>query len=196
MYRNIRVEARVVAASLILCGIAGGTVIPRLSFEELTDSSDAVVSGIVTRSWPAWDSAHRYVWTHYELNVSASHKGNTRSTIEFAEPGGALDGVVHVIAGMVTYQPGEHVSVFLQRMPNGYLRTTGWGQGKFGVDTGGRLRAASALRTVELVNFGKPLPGATSLETLDGITVGELNSRVASRIRATKSTSQSKARAQ
>jgi hypothetical protein len=183
MYRRIQQGVRLAVATFILCGTATGTIVPRLSFEELTDSSDAVVSGTVIRSWPAWDSGHKYIWTHYELSVTASHKGTAPSRVEFAEPGGTLDGVALAIAGTVSYWPGERVVVFLQKMPNGYLRTTGWGQGKYGLDASGRLRGGSALRNVEVVNIGGSLSGATSLETLDGITVGELNRRVAARIR-------------
>src|SRR5690349_2191487 len=133
-------------APLLLLQALSATQAARLSFEELTDTSDVIVSGRSGRTWAAWDANRKYIWTHYELTVESVHKGASRSTVEVAEPGGTLDGMVMGIAGTVAYAPGEHVLVFLQRMPNGYLRTTGWGQGKYRVDMQGRIQAGKAMR--------------------------------------------------
>jgi hypothetical protein len=90
------------------------------------------------------------------------------------------------IAGTVEYAPGDQVAVFLERMPNGYLRTTGWGQGKYTVDKTGHLHADASSRGVEVVKAdlaGKSNRAAgTSLRALDGITVGELRTRVAAQV--------------
>ena len=167
--------------------LARATMVPRLSFEELTDSSDLVVSGSIIRSWAAWDSGHKYIWTHYEISVASAPKGKTAATVEFAEPGGTLDGVAHAIAGAVSYRPGEQVVVFLQRMPNGYLRTTGWGQGKYSLDSAGRVHG-SALRAAEVVDLRQPARASTSLETLDGMSLRDLALRVSARVRGTAPT--------
>lgn len=175
---------RLIAAGLLFLHGAGATIVPQLSFEELTDTSELVVSGTVTRSWAAWDANHKYIWTHYELAVAAAAKGAPGAKVEFAEPGGKLDGVLHAIAGAVTFQQGESVVLFLQRMPNGYLRTTGWGQGKYNLDADRRMRGASALRGVELVDLRKGLPpGSTALEALNGMTLSELSLRISARMR-------------
>src|ERR1051325_6891942 len=113
---------------------AKATIISTLSFEQLADASEMVVSGEITRAWTAWDASHKYIWTHYELSVAAAQKGAPGSTIEIAEPGGELDGTIITIAGSVRYQAGERVVVFLARMPNGFLRTTGWAQGRYTLD--------------------------------------------------------------
>jgi hypothetical protein len=106
--------------------------------------------------------------------------------VEFAEPGGAVDGVGMDIAGSVSYRTGENVLIFLQRMPNGYLRTTGWGQGKYSIDGAGRLRAAASLRGLEIVD-GKSA-AAAPVRSLDGMTVTEASQRIADRVRAAQST--------
>lgn len=190
MYQIARLAARGVAAGVLLLFSAQttalATMVPRLSFEELTDSSDLVVSGAVTRSWAAWDAGRNYIWTHYELAVTSALKGKAAPSVEFAEPGGKLDGVVHAIAGSVSYRNGETVVVFLQRMPNGYLRTTGWGQGKYNLDPSSRVRGGSALRGLDTVDLKKPAAGATSLETLDGLSLRDLSLRVSSRARGVK----------
>ena len=188
MHRKVLTPGRVLAAWLLLLQAASATIVPRLSFEELTDSSDQVVSGTVTRSWAAWDAEHKYIWTHYELAVASSHNGRFSPKLEFAEPGGQLDGVVHARAGTVTDQPGESVLIFLQRMPNGYLRTTGWGQGKYTLDANRKLHGGAALKGVDMVAPGRPVAGATSLESLEGVTLTELSRRVAAR--ASRNTTQ------
>ena len=159
---------RVVALALLICGAISATVIPRLSFETLTDSSELIVSGRIARTWTAWDSEHKYIWTHYELTASAAFKGAPGGTVEFAEPGGSVDGRVMVIEGAVTYAPGDQIVVFLSRMPNRYLRTTGWAQGKYDLDSSSRLRANSP-----------------HLNYLDGISLSDFRQRIAARLRLT-----------
>lgn len=145
---------------------ASATLIPRLSFEQLTDASELILSGRITAAWAAWDEDHKYIWTHYNLSVASSLKGTAATVVEFAEPGGALAGRVMSIAGSVSYALGDDMVVFLSRMPNGYLRTTGWAQGKYALDARGRLH------------------GEASLQTLEGMSLTELRQRVSSRARA------------
>jgi len=160
--------------------------VARLSFEELADTSDLVVAGRPTRSWTAWDASHKYIWTHYEVSVTSVHKGAPGSTVELAEPGGVLDGIAMGIAGSVGYTPGEYVLVFLQRMPNGYLRTTGWGQGRYPIDAHGRIRADSVMRGLEIVDTGTQAAASTPLTTLEGMSLNELSRRIAARTGRTR----------
>ena len=178
MYNSTRVFGRSALVALLLTGAAWATLVPRLSFEELVDQSEVIAGGKITRSWTAWDASHKYIWTHYELNVTSLQKGTAARTVEFAEPGGELDGRVMTIAGSVTYDRGADVVVFLSRMPNGLLRTSGWAQGRYDVDSAGHLHAATS--AAELT--GQPSAG-TSIRTLEGLTVAEFGQRVAARLR-------------
>ncbi len=126
---------RAAVLAILLFPAARATSIPRLSFEQLTDASEVIASGEVTQSWAAWDAEHKYIWTHYRLSVSDVARGTRVSSLEFAEPGGALGDVSMMIPGTVTYAVGDRVAIFLARMPNGYLRTTGWAQGKYTLST-------------------------------------------------------------
>jgi hypothetical protein len=175
--------ARWLVASLLLSGAASATIIPRISFGELVDVSDLIVSGQVTRTWAEWDNDHKYIWTHYELQVASAPKGRPAGTVEFAEPGGVVGGVGMMIAGSVIYTPGENVLVFLQRMPNGYLRTTGWGQGKYGLDSAARLRADVSLRGVEPAAL-KTAEASPSLQNLSGMNLGEVTRLIVARVQA------------
>ena len=169
--------------TLLWVSNAGATSVPSLSFEELTDHSELIVTGQVVRAWPDWDGEHKFIWTHYELSVSGAQKGSPGATVVVSEPGGVVGIQGMAIAGAVAYQPGERVLVFLQRMPNGYLRTTGWSQGKFIVDNAERLHAGTSLGAPEVVSTPKGAVAATPLRTLEGITVAELRARVAARLK-------------
>ena len=70
-----------IACGFILAFAAQATSVPRLSFEELTDKSEVIATGQVTRSWSEWDPTHKYIWTHYELAVSAAYKGQAARTV-------------------------------------------------------------------------------------------------------------------
>jgi hypothetical protein len=184
MYQKGLASGRVMAAMFLLLRVGCATVVPPLSFDQLTDVSELVVSGTVTRSWAAWDSEHKYIWTHYELMVGSAHKGAATGRVEFAEPGGTVTGAVMNIAGSVTYVAGDRVAVFLERMPNGYLRTTGWEQGKFNVDAAGRLHPASMHGGESVVSAGSNPAAVATVRALDGITVSEFGQKVGARVRA------------
>ena len=164
---------------LFVCS-AGATSVPRITFNELTDKSEVIAAGQVTRTWSDWDATHKYIWTHYELAVSSAYKGAAASRVVISEPGGIVDGIGMLVAGAVGYTPGDQVFVFLERMPNGYLRTTGWGQGQYRVDSRGLVHASESLREENITG------GANSLGTLEGSRMTDLAGKVAARIRVQK----------
>ena len=158
---------------ILLCGLfpmllCAASSLPRLSLESLIQQSDTIVEGRVVRKWAAMDSENKFIWTHYELAVSAAHKGKAGSTVIFSEPGGVAGGMQQAVADAVRYEVGDSVFIFLQRMPNGYLRTTGWAQGKYTVDRAGRVHAAASL--------------AGGSHPLDGIAASDLAARVTARM--------------
>ena len=122
--------------SLLVCIAAQAAIVPSVSLDELIDQSETIVHGRVTRSWSAWDGAHKYIWTHYDVAVIENIRGGL-AAMAVSEPGGSLDGVNQQFSGVVAYAAGEEVVLFLYRTPIGYLRTTGGPQGK--VSAGPRL---------------------------------------------------------
>lgn len=175
--------AGLIASALVLLPTVSATTLARLSFEDLTDKSELVVAGTVTRSWAEWDADRKYIWTHYEVSVSSALKGSASRSIEFAEVGGVVDGTGMSVAGSVAYQTGEKVVIFLARQPNGYLRTTGWGQGKYTVDANNRLHGDSSLQQVEFVGATGNAAVVSSSRSLDGMSLAEVAQRVATRAR-------------
>jgi len=173
--------ATIFSVSFALTATANATQVPRLSAEELIDQSDLVAAGQITRSWAAWDSEHKFIWTHYELSVSSAIKGSAGNSIELAEPGGVIGDRGTAIAGSVPYQAGDKVVIFLQRMPNGYLRTAGAGQGRFTIDASGRIHGGSPVGAEFIQSSSGAIEG-TSLGSLNGLTVPELSVRIKARI--------------
>ncbi len=168
------------ASSLLWLSTAGATSVPSLSFAELTDQSELVVSGQINRSWADWDATHKYIWTHYELGVSSALKGSPGSTVVLSEPGGVVGIQGMSVAGAPAYRPGDQVLIFLERVPNGYLRTTGWTQGKYTVDKAGLVHAAGSSVGLEVVNVKGH--AATQLRSLEGMSLAQVRALVAARV--------------
>ncbi len=183
MFSNLRRLGLLLAPALVCLQLATASDLPQLSFNELTDNSELVVSGRITRTWADWDPAHTYIWTHYELAVSAAHKGAAARTVDIAEPGGILNGIVMSISGGTGYHVGDNVLVFLSRMPNGYLRTAGFGQGKYAVDSNGRLHGTPALRITDPVSAGSGNAAAASaVRSLNGLSLAQVSQLVGTRV--------------
>ena len=95
------------------------------------------------------------------------------------------------IAGAPRYQVGDEVVLFLNRTPIGYLRSCGWGQGKFGVSsrgggTGPVVR--SAARGVSFVEAAVEQPAGikkvhTPITSFSGLALAEFKTRLRTLIR-------------
>ena len=155
-------------SSLLACLAAQAAVVPALSLEQLIDQSEVIVHGRVARSWSAWDSAHKHIWTHHLIEVIDRVRGAEVRSIVASEPGGELDGVGMRFSGSIAYAVGEETIVFLYRTPIGYLRATGNGQGKYTITSGKRVRAN--------------VQGLVS--PLDGLTVEAFKARVRESLRS------------
>ena len=167
------------------------TLVPRMSVEQMIDDSELIVHGTVLRSWSGWDRARQFIWTHYELQVSDTMKGLPSVKLVVSEPGGIVGETGMQIAGAPRYEVGEEVVLFLNRMPIGYLRSCGWGQGKFGVRSLGG--AGPVVRsTVAGVSFveapGEPPAGLkkarTPVTSFSGLALAEFKTRLRTLIRA------------
>jgi hypothetical protein len=82
-------------------------------------------------------------------------------------------------AGALDYAVGEETIVFLYRTPIGFLRATGYGQGKYTVTPETRVRANS--NGLDLLP-SKGLRGA-ELSSLNGLTVDDFKARVRDALR-------------
>jgi hypothetical protein len=159
---------------LLSLGGVEAAVIPRLSAEELTARSEAILQGSVVRSWAAWDDKHKYIWTHYEIAVSDTIRGAAGRTFTISEPGGTLDGRTQLVSGVTRYAIGEDAVLFLYRTPIGYWRVTGGPQGKFTIASDGRVRVD---RDATVVRGDRAAEG-TPLAALDRLGLGDFKTQV------------------
>lgn len=167
------------------------TLVPRMSVEQMIDDSELIVHGTVLRSWSGWDRARQFIWTHYELQVSDMIKGLPSARLVVSEPGGIVGETAMQIAGAPRYEVGEEVVLFLNRTPIGYLRSCGWGQGKFGVSSlggaGPVVRAAAAGVSFVEAQGGQPAElekARTPINSFSGLTLPEFKTRLRMLIRA------------
>jgi hypothetical protein len=114
---------------------AFATTVPRRSLEELVAGSGQILQGRVLSHSVEWDSSHRFLWTHYSVEIADVLKGPRGSAITISEPGGTRDGLTMSVAGVAQFADGEEVVVFLHRTPIAFWRTYGYSQGKFSVRT-------------------------------------------------------------
>ena len=170
-----------------LAGVmAQATLVPRMTLEQAVDDSALIVQGTVVRTWSAWGDGRQFIWTHYELRVSDALKGLASRNIVISEPGGTVGDTGMQIAGAPRYSVGEEVVLFVTRTPIGYLRTAGWGQGKYVVvdarDSDRRV-VRSSVRDITLIDpiskLGSPPEHKqTVLGRLDGMELTAFKERV------------------
>lgn len=163
--------------ALLAAGIGQATVVERVTLEELVERSTRIVQGRCVRTWAAWDSATRLIWTHSELQITDELKGSRTPAVVVSEPGGVLDGVGMAVEGVPHYRPGEEVVVFLYRTPLGQWRTRGLGQGKFTLTPDRRVK--TTVSGAALVSpQGVARPRGLEQEQLDQMGVDEFLGRV------------------
>ena len=147
---------------------------------------DAIIHGTIARTWSAWDSSHEFIWTHYELRLTESMLGDRLDKVVISEPGGTVGNDSMEIVGAPRYRIGEEVVLLTARTPIGYLRTSGWGQGRFDVvadpRTGTKV-VRSGLAGIELVEpAGAASPATlkpgTSPKSLDGLPLDQFKTRI------------------
>ena len=148
--------------SLLACALAGAifpayvanaAVVPQLSFSQLVRDSQYIVEGRITSSYAEWDRSRTAIWTHYRVEILDALKGPAPRSLEICEPGGEIGGVGMLIPGMVQYAVNEHVVVFLQKVPNGYLRTYGMQQGKVAIGDSTLRSSVKQLDGLDLANL-------------------------------------------
>jgi len=162
-------------AALSAC-FCDATAVARLSLEDMVRSSELIIIGRVTRVWSAWDGQHRFIWTHNEIAVHDAAKGGRGESLVVSEPGGVVNGEGMRIAGAPTYAPGEQVLLFLERVPNGYLRSMGLGQGKLRISADGRVHLTHS--GADFVKAGQTGAG-TAMESLEGAAAAQIRERLA-----------------
>ena len=162
--------------SLILTAAAiSATTIEKLSLDEMTAKSTAIVRGKVNFSHVAQHGAVYY--THYKVSVSERLKGTTAAQVDVVMPGGRIGKSEQTFSGIPTFVADSDVVLFLWTSKAGLTHVIGLGQGIFNVSknaTGQTVLSRDAIREGMVdARTGRPVEDA-------GIrmTMGELQGRI------------------
>ncbi|HYV44598.1 MAG TPA: hypothetical protein VFA20_07025 [Myxococcaceae bacterium] len=139
-------------------GSARGATVLRLSFEELTDRSDAVVRGRVVGSTPKMNAAAGRISTFTEVQVIEAIKGAPGKRITVRQPGGEVGGIGQAVEGAARFAPGEEVVLFLQRAPDDatVFHVLSMSAGKVRLEK--KRDALRAVRDLDGIAFVDPAP--------------------------------------
>ena len=146
---------------------AMATIIIPVSVDNLTSSSDLIVTGRVETIRYAELTDGRIV-TQVSVAVDEVWKGNSGPHLELIEQGGLIGGQGHAVVGSPSYEIGEHVLVYAIESPDGW-RTNHLLQGKFRID--GDYNRRSAIRSVgpgvaTLASAAKPWRASIPLDEM------------------------------
>ena len=125
---------RLVAPTLLVLAAAGparASVVEELSPARLYAEAQLVVDAGVVATWPRWNATHTGIETVAILAVTGTIRGAPIPTVSIVIPGGALDGVRHIVVGAPEVALGERARWFLRDRGDGQLAIYGWGQGKW-----------------------------------------------------------------
>jgi len=159
---RVTFHAGALAISLALLaapsGPARGATVLRLSFEELTGRSDAVVRGRVVGSTPKMNAAAGRISTFTEVEVTEAIKGTPGKRLTVRQPGGEVGGIGQAVAGAARFAPGEEVVLFLQRATDDatVFHVLGMSAGKVRLEK--KRDALRAVRDLDGIAFVDPAP--------------------------------------
>jgi hypothetical protein len=135
----------------IIATILAGTAIPlnatsvrRLSFEELVQTSNAIVEGSVVDAHTYRSGDGKLILTSYTINVQENLKGSSGSTLTVTTVGGRIGNTILHVAGMPVFQPGERAVLFLEKA-GAYTTIVGLNQGKFAISNGAVSNSSDGL---------------------------------------------------
>lgn len=116
---------------LVLSVAAAGATLEKLSVEEMTAKSTAIVRAKAISSTAGYTGSSIYTRTRFQ--VLERWKGPEASEVVVSEPGGTVDGVTQKYGGVPRFTPGQEVVLFLWTGPSGRTQVIGLSQGVFQV---------------------------------------------------------------
>lgn len=113
---------------------AGATTLMLNGTTDLSDRSDAIVTGTVKSVEARMHPEHQFIYTYVTIEVDEVFKGSGQlsgRSIVLEELGGQVDRWIHHVESVPRYEEGERVLSFLEDREGDLFRTYGWIQGKF-----------------------------------------------------------------
>lgn len=182
---RIRIRMRrvfILVTALLASVPLRATTLQRLSLEEMTQQSTAIVRAKVTGSSPALRGNE--VWTFYQLQILETLKGRETNQIQVAVPGGAAAGLRQIVAGAPALRSGAEYVLFLWTGRSGLTQVIGLSQGLLSVSRDQQGRVSLVRPASKEIMLGSDLKPVTD----PGLRLGwnEFRGRVRAQIGAGK----------
>ncbi len=119
------------AIAMIIVGLAEANAqVKKMSIQELTDESTAILVGKCTGKQSAWNDKHNQIYTLVTIQAGQYVKGNLGAEAVITVPGGQVGDILYEVSDMPVFEEGEESLVFIWKHPSGKLLVTGAHHGK------------------------------------------------------------------
>src|ERR1041385_458690 len=113
-----------------LCGLHAATL-ERLSLDEMTARSTAIVRAKVESSWSAFSGP--VIYTHFKIRVTERFKGPSQPSVEIVVPGGVANNLRQSFSGVPEFATGDEYVFFLWTGRDQLTQVIGLTQGLFSI---------------------------------------------------------------
>lgn len=146
------------------CRPAQGTTLVRLSLDQLSQASSAVVRGRVVRQESGWNPEHTQIVTLTTISLGQALKGHPPSALVVEQPGGVVGHIRMWVPGVAFLRPQAEYTLFLEPSaahPSRYL-LVGMSQGAFRVYRDAATRQERVILPFGALKAGVQESGAES----------------------------------
>jgi hypothetical protein len=106
----------------------------KMSAEDLTKESTAVLYGKCSKMKSEWNETRNIIYTNVTIIPEEYIKGNLGPEAIIAVPGGRVDDIIYEVSEMPVFTEGEEVVAFIWKSPSGKNFVTGGYQGRMKIE--------------------------------------------------------------
>lgn len=106
----------------------------KMSAEDLTKESSAILHGKISMVKSAWNQEKDLIFTTVTIVPDEYIKGNLGAEALITIPGGQVDNMIYEVSEMPVFSEGEEVFAFVWTHPSGKHLITGGTQGKMKIE--------------------------------------------------------------
>jgi hypothetical protein len=121
-------------AGLFIIPIESRAQLKKMSAEDLTKKSTAILYGQCSRVESEWNQERDLIFTTVTVIPEEYIKGNLGSLVLITVPGGQVDDIIYEVSEMPVFMEGEEVFAFIWEHPSGKNLVTGGKQGKMKIE--------------------------------------------------------------
>ena len=119
---------------LILISTESRAQLKKMTAEDLTKESSAILHGKCTNVKSEWNKEKDIIYTIVTVIPDEYIKGDLGSEAVLTIPGGQVDDIIYEVSEMPVFYEGEEVFAFVWKHPSGKNLVTGGTQGKLKIE--------------------------------------------------------------